>query len=898
MTDQNAIAERCNEVSALSRKALEWVMDDANTESVALERKTLNQLLRKSARRAERLARSAQTKMSVSVFGPSQAGKSFLVSVLARPSEGRLVADFNGPGGQLDYIREINPEGEGESTGLVTRFTMSKDVMPDGFPIQLNLLTEADVARTIINSFYMDGDQSEPAPESSDLTAHLEAFKSKVGGADVAGISYEEVLEIQEYIQTAFGRTAYAAALKPFWDDAALMAPRMSIPDRAAFFEILWGGHEPFTQLYVQLAEALAKIDHAEVVHTPLNALIPRETSIIDVKALHGLFNGDASDTLQVRTSSGKVTDLPRSIVCALAAELVFPMLEEPSPIFGETDLLDFPGARNRFEQPLSKTLADPETTLTQLLLRGKVAYLFDRYVENQEITSMLLCVPDSNMETLDLPGLVDNWIALTHGNLPKLRNNVDCILFFVLTKFDKHLGESAAGGGEATRFERRMQASLLEKFGRSKDGWVENWTPGVPFKNCYWLRNPNFFVEGLIDYDDQQRELGIRTEKADRVAELKKGCLEAESVQNHFKDPEAAWDAALSLNDGGVSYLTQELTAVCVPDSKVRQLGAQIDKVANDIAMSLSPYHVSDDVEQRIEDKRNSAAEIIDGLELTLQSHRFGAFLGALCVDQDAVQDRISRVPSSIRISNAVIATTAESTRKTGPAASPARPMRPGRPGRPARPTASAVATTATADDAVQTQVSNGIRTMVPEEFQANTAIDIWVERLTEFREDESLLSSLSLSSATANDLVNELIYGLRRTDVPGDIMRQLKAIDYGLTVDKQAAPAAIVCSEAINSFIQTLGTAKLSANERPVVELADGTLRPVFSDRPTSDNAFDLPAEQRAAAQETWTDWVYTLEALFIGNAKDTDAGEINIDQNLALGKILSGLAEEVSL
>ena len=119
--------------------------------------------------------------MSVSVFGPSQAGKSFLVSVLARPSEGRLVADFPGPGGQLDYISEINPEGEGESTGLVTRFTMTKEPMPEGFPIQLNLLSEADVARTIINSFYMDGDQSEPAPDAAGLNAHIEAFKSKAG---------------------------------------------------------------------------------------------------------------------------------------------------------------------------------------------------------------------------------------------------------------------------------------------------------------------------------------------------------------------------------------------------------------------------------------------------------------------------------------------------------------------------------------------------------------------------------------------------------------------------------------------------------------------------------------------------------------------------------------------
>ena len=446
-------------------------------------------------------------------------------------------------------------------------------------------------------------------------------------------MSFEEVLEIQDYIQSTFGRTAYAAALKPFWDDAATLAPRMSIRDRAAFFDILWGGHGALSDLYVTLAEGLARIGHPEVVHVPLDALIPRETSIIDVKALGGLFGGDPADTLRVRAPSGTVTDLPRAVVCALAAELVFPMVDEPSPLFAETDLLDFPGARNRFEQPLSKTLENPEKTVTQLLLRGKVAYLFDRYVENQEITSMLLCVPDSNMETLDLPGLVDNWIALTHGNHPKARRDVDCILFFVLTKFDKHLGESAAGGGDSTRFERRMQASLLEKFGRSKDGWVETWTPGTPFQNCYWLRNPNFFVEGLLEYDDNLRETGIRPEKQARLDELRAGCLSSEAVQRHFKDPGAAWDAALGLNDGGVGYLLRELTAVCVPDSKLRQLSGQIEKLAADLVTALSPFHVSDDVEKRIEEKRLAAAEVIDCLEATLEGHRFGALLErALC--------------------------------------------------------------------------------------------------------------------------------------------------------------------------------------------------------------------------------------------------------------------------
>lgn len=885
------LADRCVEVAQLTRDAINWVNHEENADTVGPKHKSLTKLLRKSARRAERLGKSARTNMSVSVFGPSQAGKSFLVSVLARPEDGRLTADFNGPGGKLDYISQINPAGDGESTGLVTRFTMTKAATPDGFPIQLNLLTEADIARTIINSFFEDGDQSEPPPEPEDLKAHFAAHSGKAGAGEVSGLSFEEVYEISDYVENTFGKIAYASHLRGFWDEAANLAPRMSVKDRGDFLSILWGGYEQLTDLYVKLASALQMIDNAEEVYTPLDALQPRETSIIDVNTLSGLFKPESDDLLAVRTPSGKVAQMNRAVVCALAAELVFPMEEQPSDFFAETDLLDFPGARNRFELPLSKTLENPEEGVTNMLLRGKVAYLFDRYVANQEITSMLLCVPDSNMETLSLPGLVEQWIDLTHGATPAERAKSECILFFVMTKFDKHLIDTASGAEVYERFDRRMDASLIKGFGKVATSWVHRWTNSAPFQNCYWLRNPYYPIEAFIKYEDD-REVEILPDKVARVAELKAGCLEAEAVQKHFKDPDRAWEAALGLNDGGVSYLVDELTKVCKPESKMGQISVQLDKMTTDVLGELRDLYVSDDIETRIDEKRETAAEIIDCLELTLQSHRFGAFIKALCVDQDAIEDRISRVPSSIRISQAVGAsnTDAGSARPSGPAR-PGGAGRPSRPGRPNRPGGAAPTVVETTGDVTEKSASM-IQTMTSEDFQANTAIDIWIEHLTQFREDADRLAAFSMTPETAANLTRELVHGFRRVDIVKDMKVMLKSIDYGLTVDKQAPPAAIVCAETINRFVYTLGAERMSDKDRPDVALGDGATRKAFDVRSASDTAFDLPQDQRAAAEEYWTDWVYTLEALFVGNAKDGDAGEINIEQNMAIGRVVGGL------
>lgn len=873
---QEKLSESCLHLADLARQASTWLDAPGNSDRVGPEKKSILRMLRRSARRATRLGKSARTRMSVSVFGPSQAGKSFLVSVLARPDGGRLVADFGGT--HLDYISALNPEGEGESTGVVTRFTTARETVPDGFPIHLTLLSEADLVRVMCNSFFMDGDKSEPAPEPEQITAHINAFSARTGTA-APGITFEEVIEIAEYVQGNFVRiSSYAGALQPFWEAAASIAPDLGPADRAEFFAILWGNHAPMTALYRELAASLAVIDHAEDIFVGLDAVTPREASILDVKTLVNVMEPKGA-TIEVMTPQGRRVALPRARICALAAELVLPMLEVPHPLFAGTDLLDFPGARNRFDKSLGTELAkppQPSRILPELLLRGKVAYLFDRYVENQEITSMLLCVPDSNMDTVDLPRLVTTWIDQTHGNRPDLRARVDCILFFILTKFDKHLSDSAAAGGDTTRFQRRVEASLLEKFCSGADNWVESWTPGKPFANCYWLRNPNYYVDGLIDYDPAKRELGIKPKKIARMAELKAGCLASNAVVRHFVDPARAWDAAMALNDGGVGYLVAQLTRVCKPDQKLRQIEQQVTRLVNDMQCALQPHCVADDIQIRIDERSAACVAIIDDLAEVLDRHRFGAVLGDLMVDQDQIEEHISRVPSNIRI--AAMTHSVEAPDVDQRPARPARPSGGGSTPRPAPPADSAMT----------------LRTMTLGDFQAETALTVWIDRLKRFRDDEGLRIAYGFHAQPAADLVAELIHAARRTGLARRIAAHLAEIGFGMTVERQAAPAAILAAERINDFVATLGMSALPEERRPCVTAEGVPDRPVFAARPDHATIERLPASPRRIAHEVWEDWVFALDAVVLDNAKD-GVGDIDIEQNLRLGKILQGIQIE---
>ena len=118
---------------------------------------------------SRKLAASAGRRNSAGVFGPSQAGKSYLVSALARnPEPHPLTADFAGT--KKDFLAEINPPGDRESTGLVTRFTVVPGTTDTTHPVELRLLTETDLVKILGNSFLSDFDPNNRTVKLPDET--------------------------------------------------------------------------------------------------------------------------------------------------------------------------------------------------------------------------------------------------------------------------------------------------------------------------------------------------------------------------------------------------------------------------------------------------------------------------------------------------------------------------------------------------------------------------------------------------------------------------------------------------------------------------------------------------------------------------------------------------------
>ena len=883
------LSSTCTEVANAAVEAESWIDDPANAELVGHEATPVRRELRRLAMRARKLSRAAARPMCVSVFGPSQAGKSFLVSVLARPADGSLVSDFPCPGGQLDFISEINPEGEGESTGIVTRFTINKYEAPESAPVKLHLLSESDICRILVNTFMMDGDNSEAEPSDQEIDDLFKRLQGRAGTGE-PGVTAEQVMETQEYLQKTFGKSAYVLQLAPFWDRAIDLAPKLTVADRAELFAILWGRHEAFTKLYLRLGSALMELGNPEEAFVGLEALNPRETSIIDVKLLNGL-DSETDDVLNVVAPNGKSATLQRPLVTALTAELVMPMRDKPHQLFEGTDLLDFPGARTRFEKPLGEFLQDASEPLKECILRGKVAYLFDRYVAEQEITSMLLCIPDSNMEVANLPALVNDWISHTHGETAQARANAKQLLFFVLTKFDKHLIDSAGSSDDArTRFERRIEASLLEKFAPMQDSWPNKWSPAGPFDNCYWLRNPNFPAEAVIRYEGG-REVDYLDHKRDRLKELEAGHHASELVQRHVRDASAAWDAAMSLNDGGVTYLIDNLTPVCRPEMKAQQIAGQLHETAVKLTTSLKRFFVSDDLAQRLEERRAAAQVLNQELLKVYQHGRLGALLDEMRVHVDRIASRMQRPPANVRFVGGRSKDAPAAAQVVLPGAAPGGVVMPGAPATGVVLPGGATPPPAQATEPAKSNTEH-VRNMTRAEWRAEVAFDEWVDGLKTFAAADDLESRFALSANAANELTGELIAAARRLGLEQKIAEQLEQRSYQDRGDASTQSSAAVAGEHLNAFTIDAGAAFIPSGERPDIQMPDGSKRKPFEPRRQADGVENLPEAPRAAMVDYLTDWLHVLHRVFEENAMDTSNGQVDPEQNLKLGSILKSL------
>ncbi len=875
------LSQQCLDFGQAAIEAEKWLQD--NKDIVGSEATMLSKNMFSINRTFMRLSRAASRKMCIAVFGPSQAGKSYLISALARDKNDQLIAEFAGEA--VDFVTRINPEGGKESTGLVTRFTTTP---PPGVtkdcPVRLRLFSEKDLVRVFANTYYNDS-QHEDSPSQQELLDILRELSQKKCAEPVSPLTRDDMEDIREYMQQFKSDVRVQLLNNVYWKQAADLAPYLRCEDRTRLFGLIWNSVPEFNGFFRTLIQALEALGNAPEVSCPLDALLPREKSIIDVALLIPPKTGEVSmeseEELLLRADDGKSIRLKRRHVTALTAELTIYMPEKPAPFFEYTDLLDFPGYRSRLKTSnLEGTLKNPGE-LETFFLRGKVAYLFERYCEEREITGMMLCIGPSNQEVQDLPNAVDNWIRLTQGSTPEERRNHDAMLYLVLTKMDMEFEDKKGAKDAGNRWENRMQSSLVGFFGRAHS-WPSNWD-GQPFKNVFILRNPNVVCDAF-DRDDNGKETGIAPRKQAIVDSVKNSFFTSESVKKHFTDPAKSWEAAMALNDGGISLLIEKLAPICDPDRKYNQTRDRALEQIQSLVRTLERFHRSDDYGKRVEIKTKLAKELIGTLAQLVGRQCFADFLYRFAVSDHDLYDMAMACDDELNAQAAEasatpitgIATSADDVlgELFGDAAAPA-----------AAPAAEGSA------GSEQGQTAHGMDQI---EIFCRSAVDAWVEKVREITRDANIQRVYQLSTNFLESFANELIVAISRMHVLEDMIQSIrtKSAFCNITREVMAWRMASEVAYRINSFVCWLGhDARLGQGTEIIFNNQPATL---FAPTELTFGPYGepvVPALQQQFDRPYYMDWLKAFFDCIVGNAV---SGDENFDpvQNNILGEILAKL------
>jgi hypothetical protein len=672
-------------------------------------------------------------------------------------------------------------------------------------------------------------------------------------------------------------------------------------------YALLWGELADFTQLFVTLNAALAKLQHAAQARATLEALTPRDDSIIDVQIVLRRLNtpGDKNDLVTVlpEFADGRPTapvKVSRAVLASLVAEIKIVIAEKPWDFFEHTDLLDFPGARSRAKQvELPSDAAERDEQVRLMLLRGKIAYLFQRYTEERELTCMLLCMPPSVAEVKDLAGMVRSWVEQTHGQTPEQRQRLACALFLVLTKFDMDFiekeGDTAAS--RSSKFSRRLGASFLELYGR--DQWAQDWD-GKPFDNALFLRNPAMKQPHIIRYgetrvledgSEQQVEVGLAGEAIPRLAEYRTGFLQSSDCQRHFRDAEAVWDAAFQLNDGGVAYLVSRLEGVLSPKLKTRQLAGRLVDQGQQLDRLLRQFYAGGDDASR----KEKEAELMNlrrrlfkactlGPARDFQVRRnFVLLLSRFKLSEIDVRGVFLNV-AALKIDESAVPVASGATTSADDDDDDPWSVKP----------AGAAAATANVP-ALQRQRDRS-------DHFATQVLSLWTEGVRGLSSDTRALAAMGLDAQLVIALAYELVIGAYRCQLVDTIADRVRCqvVTANVRWDEVADRAAGIAAMIVNDYVSLLGFGDRPEAERPAVpEAPSPRERGVFAPPPLPRGVIPELGTERAPLEKAYFhDWGVALRQLGLDNISFSGGREIEEADNRALGEILAQLAPTLAV
>lgn len=709
------------------REAIEWIRinkpEDYNNKFLLLSEK--KRILRK-------IENAYDENPAIAAFGESQKGKSYLMGNLLQNNGKPFIIKVNNGDDEVDFVQNINPIGDKkEATGVVTRFKVfnendEKAKYNGNLPVIVKLLSPSRIATILCDSYHKDIIDYQTYSDQELKDFSKEIFEKYENAPDLGNQAFTEddVLEMKYYLSN-FVTETQSIRRSGYFENLALVIRRIPVKDWTNVFAILWHRNEIVSNMFARLIDVLQKLNFAKEIYTDIETVRHHGdniNSIMSVDCLNGLDDPGWNKTAVVylRNLQNEYTAVPNMSKCELAAvcaetvykiekeyaldEMKYGIVDNPEQENGDmpiesikelghrsitksllnnTDLLDFPGARNRLkvkESFLDKKDDTGVSNSVQMFLRGKVAHLFNSYSDARMINILLFCHDAEAIVVNDMYIMVNDWVERYVGKSPEERKKAIqryggvSPLFNVCTKFnidmieDDHPEKNNEAALNQRWYGRLIKVLYTQAFKANDVEWFKNWdSENKPFKNSFLLRDykysgctgsGNNLYDGYKESDQHPSERVLKL-SSDFYNLMRQTFVQSKDVQIFFENPRLAWDVAASRNNDGSLYIIDRLCEVAknAVNARTEQFNDEIGKIAQSVTKVMGEYYVSTDVDELLEGNIRKAKSIFREMDFTCNNdnYYFGHLIQALQITESESYRAIHQIIQSPEINGMV---------------------------------------------------------------------------------------------------------------------------------------------------------------------------------------------------------------------------------------------------
>ncbi len=584
-----------------------WQFGQLRKDAYALNGPWLDRLY-STRQQAEAVATSSQAgKACMAVWGPSQTGKSTLLSAYFDSPE---VDDLgnNSPlqwsleepvrfvvgGDKSEKVIVLNPFNLGsDASGCVTRFTLMDQVPDPQHPVEILLATESQIMHALAVGYLSECKVANAKGEATAFDS--DSFRLLLERQKVAGppnrAAYEaahqladviELLILSELEQPRYKNleTAWEKSLRrQLLESPALLSSVESV--QAFACELLWDNWPSLTDVFRQLA-AKRKQLRGLFGAQPVRCSFRVAALLLDIGAYKKCAESPATreQVMQIfyaadetqaaigqESSGGKLVEnvedfgLFQSLIWELIVPVRRDLLQAQAPVLGAfmeaADLLDFPGVANAFTSADRLTndalAADRVKLLTEVLKRGKTASVVVTSARNLDIDgfSILTRVGKFPSQPVQLVAGLKSWLKAYGEEFPPKSKRLPINL--VLT-FSSTLVNQVISSG--------IKQGLNPSFDQLKGlGPLSQPQVVTTFATNY----PQFFEAQFAGTPEEQRE-ALDLIEADKA------------FTEQFAGDVSSFEAMAA--DGGRDYFFGHLTRQATQSQRARLLSERWDKL------------------------------------------------------------------------------------------------------------------------------------------------------------------------------------------------------------------------------------------------------------------------------------------------------------------------------